>query len=85
MLRAEAQALNVLPEALSCQRFDRTGAASGMMDAKHVAERLGLSPLVQAGATYKWGPEIHFLVPTDTTEGVRAAGAAMSYVAGELA
>ena len=69
MLRAEAQALNVLPEALSCQRFDRTGAASGMMDAKHVAERLGLSPLVQAEAARKWGPEIQFLVPTDTTGG----------------
>ena len=81
--RAEAQALNVLPEALTRQRFDRTGAASGMMDAKHVAERLGLSPLVQAEATRKWGPEIQFLAQTDTTGGMKAA--AMSYVAGEQA
>ena len=81
--RAEAQALGLSPEALSRSRFDRTGAASGIMDAEHVVERLGQSSLVQSEAARKWGSEVEFLAPTDCTGGVRSA--AMSYIASEKA
>jgi hypothetical protein len=81
--RAEALALNVPPEKLGCQRFDRTGAASGIMDATHVVERLGQSPLVRAEVKRKWGAEIQFLAAADSTRGVKAV--AMSYVASEQA
>ena len=79
--RVEAQALGLSQEALGRSRFNRTGAASGTLDAKHVVERLGQSSVVQSEAARKWGTEIEFLVPADCTGGVRSV--AMSYIASE--
>ena len=81
--RAEAQSLGMSPEALNSSRFDRTGAASGTMDAQHVEERLGQSPTVQSEASRRWGSEIEFLAPTDCSAGVKSA--TMSYFAGDNA